>query len=45
MDNMDRILIVDDEKSIRLMLSDFLTSCGYDVVTAEDGEDALKKFV
>jgi len=45
MDNMDRILIVDDEKSIRLMLSDFFTSCGYEVVTAEDGEDALKKFV
>jgi DNA-binding NtrC family response regulator len=39
-----RILVVDDEESSRLLLSDFFTGIGYDVVTAEDGEDALKKF-
>jgi len=39
-----RILVVDDEESSRSMLSDYFTGIGYDVVTAEDGEDALKKF-
>ena len=39
-----RILVVDDEESSRVMLSDYFTGIGYDVVTAEDGEDALKKF-
>ena len=39
-----RILVVDDEESARSMLSDYFTGIGYDVVTADDGEDALKKF-
>lgn len=39
-----RILIVDDEESIRTTLGDYFTGIGYDVVTAQNGEDALKKF-
>ena len=42
--NADRILVVDDEEFIRFTLNDYFTSLGYDVVTANDGEDALKKF-
>jgi len=38
-----RILIVDDEESIRSTLGDYFTSVGYDVVTAQNGEEALKK--
>jgi len=39
-----RILVVDDEDSIRSTLNDYFTGLGYAVVTANDGEDALKKF-
>ncbi|MBA4424204.1 MAG: hypothetical protein C0390_14085 [Syntrophus sp. (in: bacteria)] len=39
-----RILIVDDEESIRSTLGDYFSSIGYDVVTAQNGEEALKKF-
>jgi CheY-like chemotaxis protein len=37
-----RILFVDDEKSIRDTGAAILRSAGYDVLTAEDGLDALK---
>lgn len=40
----ETILIVDDEKQLRDMLSDFLTSYGYTVILAEDGLDAIEKF-
>ena len=40
---MRRILIVDDSVSIRLTLSFALRHGGYEVIEAEDGEDALKK--
>ena len=40
---MARILIVDDEKSIRDALSDILSEEEYDIVTAEDGEDGWSK--
>ena len=40
-----RILVVDDNESTRLILSDYFSSIGHKVVTATDGEDALKKFV
>ena len=36
-----RILVVDDEESIRLVLGKFLRSCGYEVTTAENGPTAL----
>jgi DNA-binding NtrC family response regulator len=36
-----RILIVDDEPNVRLMLSTALQSVGYEVALAEDGERAL----
>jgi response regulator RpfG family c-di-GMP phosphodiesterase len=38
-----RVLVVDDEKVIREILSDFLTMEGYVVRTVEDGENALKE--
>lgn len=38
-----RILVVDDEKVIREILSDFLTMEGYVVRTVEDGAEALKE--
>lgn len=38
-----RILVADDEESIRNLLSDFLTRRGYQVETAEDGEGCLEK--
>lgn len=40
-----RLLIVDDEESIRSVLKDFFKKLGYEVVTAESGEDALDKFI
>ncbi|MBI2378196.1 MAG: response regulator [Deltaproteobacteria bacterium] len=36
-----RILVVDDEEAVREMASDFLTSQGYQALTAADGEEAL----
>jgi two-component system, NtrC family, response regulator PilR len=41
MKTLNRILIVDDEKSMRELLSIMLRKEGYDVVTAENGEKAL----
>jgi CheY-like chemotaxis protein/DNA-binding XRE family transcriptional regulator len=40
----ETILIVDDERQLREMLSDFLASYGYKVITAEDGQDAIEKY-
>lgn len=37
-------MVVDDEENIREVLSSYLTSLGYHVVTANDGEDAINKF-
>ena len=37
----ERILVVDDEPALRDMVSDILTSKGYDVVVAADGVEAL----
>lgn len=42
---MHKILIVDDEKSIRDALIDILTEENYEVISAEDGEDGLKKLL
>lgn len=38
---MTRVLVVEDEFSIRMPLADALRSAGYDVLEAEDGEAAL----
>lgn len=38
-----KILVVDDEEEIRLLLSKFLKRQGFDVETACDGHDALLK--
>ncbi|SNS80958.1 DNA-binding transcriptional response regulator, NtrC family, contains REC, AAA-type ATPase, and a Fis-type DNA-binding domains [Ekhidna lutea] len=40
---MPKILVVDDEKSIRDALNDILTEEKYEVLTAEDGEDGWNK--
>ncbi|NNL88379.1 MAG: response regulator [Marinicaulis sp.] len=37
-----RILIVEDETPVRTFVVATLTDCGYEVVEAEDGEDALE---
>src|SRR3990172_614871 len=39
-----QILIADDDSSMRMALSESLESCGFEVETAENGADALKKF-
>ena len=41
---MSKILVIDDEEEIRNTISMFLTFVGYDVVTAKDGEEGVKKF-
>lgn len=38
---MGRVLIVDDEEDIRDILTDFLATMNFEVVTAIDGHDAL----
>ncbi|MBN2720271.1 MAG: response regulator [Proteobacteria bacterium] len=37
------ILVVDDEESVRLLYKEELEEEGYSVITAEDGEEAIKK--
>ncbi len=44
MPNAERLLIVDDDSSMRMALYESLSSCGYEVETAENGADALVKF-
>lgn len=39
---MERILIVDDEQGIRDVMTLFLEDLGYEVLTAETGEEAIK---
>jgi CheY-like chemotaxis protein len=40
---MKRVLVVDDEDSIRLMLTDVLEAHGYEVTTAANGREALEE--
>jgi two-component system response regulator FlrC len=40
----EKLLIVDDDQSMRAALYESLSSCGYEVETAENGVDALVKF-
>lgn len=37
-----RILVVDDEELIRILLADFLGDKGYEVLTASNADEALK---
>ena len=39
-----KILVVDDEARMRKLVHDFLSRSGYDVIEAEDGEEALDLF-
>jgi len=38
-----KILVVDDESSIRCLLSDILTSEGFEVTEAKDGQESLEQ--
>ncbi|MGA2140819.1 MAG: sigma-54 dependent transcriptional regulator [Brevinematales bacterium] len=40
-----RVLVVDDEEKIRETISDILLDEGYDVISANDGEEAVKKIM
>ena len=40
---MPRVLVVDDEPDAVELLQEFLASKGYDVITAGEGEEALRK--
>jgi len=40
---MTRILIIDDEVEATKMLSDFLSSRGYETITATDGDEGIRK--
>ena len=42
-DELGRVLVVDDEKSVRALLQWMLEGAGYDVVTAANGQEALGK--
>lgn len=42
---MARILIVDDEASDRLIEETILTEAGHEVLSAADGEDALRRYL
>ena len=40
----ERVLVADDEDLVRMVLKTLLTMRGYQVLTAEDGADAVEKF-
>ncbi len=40
---MSRVLVVDDEPDFVELLQEFLTAKGYEVISAENGEEALRK--
>ncbi len=39
-----KVLVVDDNRAIRMLLTDVLTRAGYEISTAKDGRDALIHF-
>jgi CheY-like chemotaxis protein len=42
-ENKKSILVIEDDAEVRSMLEDYLTYLGYEVFTAEDGLEGLKK--
>lgn len=40
-----KILVVDDESRMRKLVKDFLTRAGYQVLEAQDGEEAVDTFI
>ncbi len=40
----EKLLIVDDDKSLVELLQDYLTQLGYEVFTAHDGKEGLRQF-
>lgn len=40
----ETILLADDESLLRKMISEFLQECGYKIIEAVDGQDAVEKF-
>ena len=40
-----KILVVDDESRMRKLVKDFLTRAGYQVLEAQDGEEAVDIFM
>ncbi len=43
MDNQKKIMVVDDNEHIRLLLKSLLESNGYEVILAEDGLEGMEK--
>jgi DNA-binding NtrC family response regulator len=39
-----KVLIVDDEESLRIIMRDYLQMLGFETLESEDGESALEKF-
>lgn len=40
-----KILIADDEMRMRILISDFLINEGYEIIEAQDGKEAIEKFL
>ncbi|OGF44755.1 MAG: hypothetical protein A2536_09415 [Candidatus Firestonebacteria bacterium RIFOXYD2_FULL_39_29] len=41
--HLKKILVIDDEAGIRILLFEQLSSAGYEVVTASDGDEGIEK--
>jgi PAS domain S-box-containing protein len=41
---METLLVVEDDVSVRKVVEDVLTNYGYNIITAEDGQDAVEQF-
>ena len=40
----NRVLVVDDEEIVRMIMEDILTKAGYEVIFASDGEEGIRMF-